>query len=406
MGTSKIITAKRRPYFRLLLLCLVVVEVYSVLPLQKMEVKTHPALPQFKSGIIHVHSIFSDGGGTIPEIALAASKAGIDFVVVTDHNSSEARRLGFEKNYDGVDIFVEMEASVSAGHLLTFYSHSKLRDRDDKTIKDLAWKHYLEKSQPGMFTVVAHPSNIKNPWTHLDKFPDGVEVINFDSIWQQQARDTFLDFGLTIAVLPWNNFLAALRFFEPNSKDFIAWDAMNSVSPGHFGILAHDTHAKLKLTPGFSLRWPDYKPTFRLASNVVFHSGPLPSEFDERKKILYQSLKKGRSAMVFSIFPYSGNDWRLECTGIYRSGDIVTGMKHPCEFVVETPKDFPYTRIFRLWRNGELVREEESSSEIERFPVERTGSYRMEVWAKVHTAMHFLLHRPTPYVIYNPITIK
>ena len=35
---------------------------------------------------LHMHSLFSDGTGTHAEIAQAAYQAGIDAVIVTDHN--------------------------------------------------------------------------------------------------------------------------------------------------------------------------------------------------------------------------------------------------------------------------------------------------------------------------------
>ncbi len=416
MGTQKALKEiKRRfsltPYTRLMWVVLLFLEIYSLLPLPSSHVPLpKPAVhPAFQSGVIHVHSIFSDGGGTIPEIATAAKSAGIDFVVVTDHNDSGARRHGFEKNYSGVDVFVEMEASAPAGHLLAFYSHTGAKDLDDKTINQLAWKHYLrEDSRPGMFTVVAHPSNIKNPWTHLDKFPDGMEIINFDSIWQQQASDALLNFAATVLIMPWNNYLAALRFFEPNPKDLVAWDAMNSVTPGHFGILAHDTHAKLKFAPGNSIRFPDYLSTFRLASNVVFAPSPLPIDFAERKKLIYEALRLGKAAMIFqSIYPYAGNDWRLECGDkVYRVGDTTPFGSKGCAFTVETPHGLPYTHLIRLWRNGELAGEVVSTRQIEQLPIERPGMYRAEVWVKAHSLMFLALHRPTPYVFYNPIYVR
>ena len=37
-------------------------------------------------GNLHTHTRYSDGAGSHNDIALAAMKAGLDFVVVTDHN--------------------------------------------------------------------------------------------------------------------------------------------------------------------------------------------------------------------------------------------------------------------------------------------------------------------------------
>jgi hypothetical protein len=37
-------------------------------------------------GNLHTHTNYSDGNGSHEDIALAAIKAGLDFVIVTDHN--------------------------------------------------------------------------------------------------------------------------------------------------------------------------------------------------------------------------------------------------------------------------------------------------------------------------------
>src|SRR5215207_6997111 len=44
--------------------------------------------------VIHCHSTYSDGTGTVSEIAAAASRAGVDAVLLTDHDTLEASRRG------------------------------------------------------------------------------------------------------------------------------------------------------------------------------------------------------------------------------------------------------------------------------------------------------------------------
>ena len=39
------------------------------------------------SGVAHIHTIHSDGGGTVADVESAAAAAGLDFVIITDHNS-------------------------------------------------------------------------------------------------------------------------------------------------------------------------------------------------------------------------------------------------------------------------------------------------------------------------------
>ncbi len=289
------------------------IEIYSLLPHREVA----PVIPPvpYQSAIIHVHSVFSDGGGTVPEIAEAARQAGMNMVILTDHRSSEARRQGFEKNYDGVDMFVEMEAETTAGHAIFFYSHTDVRNLPDPDVNGLAWNHFLGWDvRPGVFLVISHPSNIKNPWKNLARYPEGWEAINLDSIWQREANDALGSFLVTAGLIPFNTYLAVIRFFQIYPKDFTALDNMNAISPGHFAILAHDTHQRIKVDPKRSLPWPDYLSTFKLASNIVYYDAPLAADFEARKRQLYESIRSGRMAMTFqAIHPFAGNDWSIKC---------------------------------------------------------------------------------------------
>ena len=42
-------------------------------------------------GAVHVHTTHSDGAGSVQHVAAAARRAGLDFVVVTDHNTFGAK---------------------------------------------------------------------------------------------------------------------------------------------------------------------------------------------------------------------------------------------------------------------------------------------------------------------------
>jgi len=121
---------------------LFLIELFSVLPTKKSEILNRKK-GNYVSGIIHVHSVYSDGGGTPEEITTAARQANRDFVVLTDHKVSTARKRGEEKNYSGVDLYVEMEASTQAGHCLSFYSASQAKDLSDPEINKLSYQHYL-----------------------------------------------------------------------------------------------------------------------------------------------------------------------------------------------------------------------------------------------------------------------
>lgn len=53
-----------------------------------------------KTGVIHVHTRYSDGAGTVRRVAQAAVRAGLDFVIVTDHDTLAGLENGDEGWYD------------------------------------------------------------------------------------------------------------------------------------------------------------------------------------------------------------------------------------------------------------------------------------------------------------------
>ena len=395
-----------RPVWRLLLLLAFIVETYSLLPVRELTTTTLATKP-YVEGIFHVHSRFSDGGGTVEEIAAAGNKAGMDFVVLTDHNTTEARRQGQERRYDKTDIFVEMEASTPSGHALCFYSQGPLVSLSDEEAVKACYQH-IEGKKKDLFAITAHPSHVRNPWIELDRSTEGIEVMNFDSSWQRQLRQTPFSFLLTAMLIPFNEFLSSLRFFQFFPKDLSAWDTMNSFQEGHFGILAHDTHGTLGLSETLSVRWPDYDEMFRLAGNIVFPMAPLSQDFQERKKEIYRAIRKGRLAMhLRAIFPYEGNALVLRCGDkTYDVGDSVSLTPEKCEFEVSTPLKLPYAKRVRLVRNGETVTETSTEGPILRLPITSPGVYRVEVWVSPRSLFHILLNRDVPYVFYNPVYVQ
>jgi hypothetical protein len=72
------------------------------------------------SCVVHVHSTYSDGTATVPELLSAAREARADAVLLTDHDTLGARRDGWEGMHDGVFVLVGMEISPKHGHYLAF----------------------------------------------------------------------------------------------------------------------------------------------------------------------------------------------------------------------------------------------------------------------------------------------
>jgi hypothetical protein len=72
------------------------------------------------SCVLHLHTTYSDGTATVDEIVGAAGAAGVDLVILTDHDSLGARRDGWEGRHGDVTVLVGTEVSPEQGHYLAF----------------------------------------------------------------------------------------------------------------------------------------------------------------------------------------------------------------------------------------------------------------------------------------------
>ncbi|NDG26146.1 MAG: hypothetical protein EB120_03090, partial [Proteobacteria bacterium] len=241
-----------------LLLLFFFVEVFSVLP-ARITRTPEISKSQYVSGLINVHSHYSDGYLAIPELAAIAREAGHQFIVFGDKTTAEARKQNFDRDLGGIDSFVELEATTQSGQLLIFFSHSSASSFSDKEISRLGYERFLGKNaETPIFVSVSHPSHVKQPWTQLERFSDGLEVVNFDSLFWRQLSDAPLGFMGMSLLYPLNQFASALRFIQPYPKDFQTWDNMNTLDMGHFGLLSSQFKPKFQ-SPLNNISWPSYR---------------------------------------------------------------------------------------------------------------------------------------------------
>ncbi len=129
----------------------------------------------------HVHTDRSDGTGSVDEVAAAAARAGLAFVVLTDHG--DGTRPPDPPSYrHGVLVIDAVEINTSAGHVvalgLTRAAPYPLAGDPRDVIEDI---HRL-----GGAAVIAHPDS-PNPalrWRGQNVAADGIEWLNVDSEWR------------------------------------------------------------------------------------------------------------------------------------------------------------------------------------------------------------------------------
>lgn len=102
--------------------------------------------------VAHVHSTYSDGTATVPEILAAARESGARAVILTDHDTLGAQRDGWEGWHDGVLLIVGMEVSPRGGHLLALGVEEEVGHAGRSEAEILA-----DVRAQGGFAIAAHP---------------------------------------------------------------------------------------------------------------------------------------------------------------------------------------------------------------------------------------------------------
>lgn len=329
------------------------------------------------SGAIHVHSIFSDGSGDVREIASFANESGLDYVILTDHNTLRALHEGYEGWYGNTFLLVgcEINDKENKNHLLAFNINEAYSTR-------LPAKEYVHKvKEVGGLGFIAHPHEKRNsmekhppyPWTEwdTDEFT-GIEIWNHMSVWME---------GLT-EENKYNYFIHPLKSVTPPPKETLeVWDKLN-LNRRVVGIGGVDAHAhKVNLLGFFEVEVFPYKVLFKsIRTNILTEEEILPSNEKENKEktksLIYKALENGRcfvanyyhgDAKGFKFFAEDG-------TKIYQMGDSL-----PYSNSIKLKTILPNgNATIRLMKNGELI---ETINNIEaEYLVKEPGAYRVEVY--------------------------
>ena len=138
-------------------------------------------VPQYYdyAGSLHVHSTYSDGTGTVEEIADAANKAELDFIILCDHSNLDARRYGQDGWQGRTLVLAGTEITTDTGHLLALDVPVSFLPAPSNAVK--AQRAILETGGVGF---IALPLDLKDHWRNFDRrIPNiGLEVFNLSAI--------------------------------------------------------------------------------------------------------------------------------------------------------------------------------------------------------------------------------
>jgi hypothetical protein len=227
-----------------------------------------PGLPAPVRGAIHVHSSRSDGTADVNEIAAAAARAGLQFVIFTDHGNA-LRAPDPPRYLSGVLCIDAVEISTQHGHVVALglpESPYPLGGEARDVLEDIA--------RLGGFAIAAHPESGKPElqWTAWESPFGGLEWLNADSEWRDESA-----WALARAVLtyPGRTTETLVTLLDRPSATLERWDSLTRTRRT-VGIAGSDAHARIGLRTlgepydnSSSLHVPSYEQIFRLFSNTL-----------------------------------------------------------------------------------------------------------------------------------------
>jgi hypothetical protein len=347
------------------------------------------------AGAVHVHSTRSDGSGDRDAIAAAAARAGLKFVVITDHG--DATRAPDPPAYlHGVLCLDAVEISTNGGHLIALDmppSPYPLGGESAAVVEDVL--------RLGGMPVAAHPDSVKGElaWKDWTAPVAGLEWMNLDSGWRDESRTRLARVAFDSLIRP-GPALASL--LDRPASTLARWDQI-AATRTMVALAGHDAHGSLaRGSEEGSQRWippfvasslASYETSFATFAVRVILDGPLTGDAARDARRLLDAVRAGH---VYTAIDAIASPAWVDFHATLAAADH--GMGEVVPFASGTALTFrstmPGGATAVLLRDGTAVAES-GAGEVQ-YAAPAPGVYRVEVrtrWA-------------VPWIVTNPIYLR
>lgn len=318
-------------------------------------------------GAIHIHTKLSDGTGDINSISKAAKKAGLNWIIITDHNNFDIEE-GF---YNGVCVIKGEEISpCTSNHYIALGIKNLINPSDDTQ------KFVDEVRAQGGFGFAAHPDEADNrknkahpiKWTDKSVIPDGIEIWNWFSDWADDYDES------NIFKIAYSYFFRHKLIQGPHKETLKWWDELNKNSehiiPAIAGVDAHALKISKYIIP---IKIFPYKDCFKTLTNIIPLENKPPEDFEEQKNLILSSIKNGNNIMI-------NRHVKKDIPLIYiEDKSIIIKLSTKAQI--------------KIIQNGNPIHSEINNNL--KFPIQEKTKYRVEVYLKNQ-----------PWIFSNQISIK
>ncbi len=303
------------------------------------------------SGIIHFHTVYSDGSGEIKDIIDIAKRLDADFVISSDHNTLRPKYDGLEGYYGKLVYFAGEEINTEFGHFLAIGINDEIKRGTYKNVLS-------EINKQNGVSVICHPHNWWTPWKNFKvKGYNGIEIINLDSQWRGMNPLYILVVFLTYRINPFY----AMHFLSHKPKKTIKfWDNVQKHSDLKTGIASTDAHSNVKITKNFRVKIPKYEELLAVARTHVFLDDALSGNLELDKKRIAGAIKKGKCYFSYDMFgrPQGFFFKIFYLDELCVSGDTLNIDKKDKNVIIHSGIDINPDMnkfVINLFRNGEKI---------------------------------------------------
>lgn len=305
-----------------------------------------------------MHSTHSDGTGTVAQIARAAEKAGVDVVLLTDHDTLGAKRAGEEGWHGDALVLVGEEVTpADRDHFLAF-------GIDEEIPRRLTGPEICAAVEAaGGFGFAAHPFSRGSRRFKRAAIPfDDLDCVAGVELWSF-LNDTGERLGsvrdLARMVLAPQSIIGS-----PPPENLREWDRLCQTRKvvGIGGLDAHQFG--VRVAGRVPLRMMSYRRSFLQLRTHVLVPEPLNRDLDHDRALVYDALREGRCYIaVDALAPAKGFEFTA----------LQTGTVPIC---YSLRARLPQRARVRIVRDGAVFHEADADSlDLE---VDSPGVYRLE----------------------------
>lgn len=346
---------------------------------------------------LHLHTIYSDGTGTHQDIGQAALKAGIDAVIVTDHN---VLVQGLERYYKegpkrallltGEEIH-DQSRKPQKSHLLVFNTNRELSEfaSDPQRLINTV-------RQDGGLSFIAHPYD-----------PIAPAISETAITWENWDANGYTGIELWNAVseiktiIPTKLHALFYAYFPhliahgPQKETLAKWDELLATKQRVVAIGGSDGHAfKMKLGPLHRTVFP-YEFHFQTVNSHVILPQALTGEIAIDKKMIYEAIRSGHVFIGYDL-PASTRGFKFTATGDEITG--IMGDEITLEGGITLQVHAPQNADIRLIKDGEVIKQVRNRQGLTHITTE-PGVYRAEVHKQY-------MYKTRGWIFSNPIYLR